>query len=171
MKRLAILRHAKSSWNDPALDDFNRPLNTRGWNDARRIGREMKHRRLAFDMVLASTAARVRETVDAIQEKFDFKAEIHFEPRVYLADLETLVSLVRALPDDVAAPLIVGHNPGLQQLLIALTRDDTHGLRSRIAGKYPTGALAFVELALDRWADLAPGEGMIVELIAPKELD
>ena len=99
MKRLTVLRHAKSSWDDPALDDFNRPLNERGWKAARRIGRELKQRGMQFDLVLASTAARVRETVDGVQEKYDFEAPIRFEPKIYMASVEELMELVRALPD------------------------------------------------------------------------
>jgi len=171
MKRLAVLRHAKSSWGDPNLDDFNRPLNERGWKAARRIGRELKHRNMAFDLVIASTAARVRETIDGVQEKYEFAAPIRFEQRVYLATTQALLQLVRELPDSVEAPLLVGHNPGLERLLVELTHDDGNGFRHRIAGKYPTGALAIVELPAGKWSELSPGSGRIVELILPKEID
>jgi phosphohistidine phosphatase len=171
MKRLSVLRHAKSSWDDPALQDFNRPLNDRGWKAARRMGREFKHRNVSFDLVVASTAARVRETIDGLRDKFDLNVEIRFEPHMYLADEETLLSLVRALPQKVHSPLLVGHNPGLERLLVELTHDDHHGLRRRVAHGYPTGAFAVVELPADRWADVSPGSGKIVELILPKELD
>ena len=171
MKRLFVLRHAKSSWDDSALEDFNRPLNDRGWKSARRIGRELNHRDLRFDLVIASTAARVRETIDGLRDKFDLNVEIRFEPRMYLADEQTLLSLVRALPAKVHAPLLVGHNPGLERLLVELTHDDGDGLRHRIANKYPTGAFAGVELPADQWTDVTPGSGEIVELILPKELD
>ena len=171
MKLLAVLRHAKSSWDNAALDDFNRPLNERGWKDARRMGRELKHRGMHFDLVLASAAARVRETIDGVQEHFDFAAPIQFEQRLYGASEQELLSLVRALPDTAHAALLVGHNPGLEQLLAELTLDDEDGLRHRIAGKYPTGALAVVEFAGRRWADVSPATGKIVELILAKDLD
>lgn len=171
MKRLAILRHAKSSWDEPGLDDFNRPLNERGWKAARRLGRELKHRRMRFDLVLASPAARVRETIDGLQEKFDFDAPIRFEQQVYAATEGTLLELVRRFPDTVNCPLCVGHNPGLERLILGLARDDRNGLRDRIAGKYPTAAFAVIELAVERWNDVEPGSGELVELIVPKELD
>jgi phosphohistidine phosphatase len=171
MKRLTLLRHAKSSWDDPRLDDFNRPLNERGWKAARRMGREMKHRGMHFDLVLASTAARVRETIDGVQEKFDFDAPIQFEPKMYGATEQELFSLVRALPESVHSPLLVGHNPGLERLVVQLTYDDDQGLRRRVAGKYPTGALTVIELPTGRWADMIPESGLLVELILPKELD
>jgi phosphohistidine phosphatase len=171
MKRLTILRHAKSSWDDANIDDFNRPLNGRGWKAARRMGRELKHRGMHFDLVLASPAARVRETIDGVEEKYDFHAPIQFEPRMYGASTAVLLSLVHALSEKVHAPLLVGHNPGLERLLVELTGKDEDGLRQRVLGKYPTGALAVMELSAGRWKDVAPSSGKIVELILPKELD
>ena len=171
MKRLAILRHAKSSWDDPSLDDFDRPLNERGWKAARRMGRELKDRSMRFDLVLASMAARVRETIDGVQEKYDFAAPIRFEPRLYGPSDATLLELVRALAEEVKAPLIVGHNPGLERLIAGLTRDDRKGLRRRIAGKFPTGALALIDLPTRRWSEVERDSGELAELILPKELD
>jgi phosphohistidine phosphatase len=90
---------------------------------------------------------------------------------MYGATEHELLALVRALPDSVHVPLLVGHNPGLERLVVCLTHDDDQGLRRRIAGKYPTGALAVVELPAERWANVIPESGEIVELILPKELD
>jgi phosphohistidine phosphatase len=171
MKRLTILRHAKSDWGDPALEDFNRPLNDRGWKAARRIGKELKHRGMHFDLVIASPAARVRETIDGLREKFEMNVEMRFEPRMYGASEEMLLAIVQALDEKVHRPLLVGHNPGLERLLVELTHDDKVGLRHRVAGKYPTGALAVVELPAHRWSDVQLGSGEIAELILPKELD
>jgi phosphohistidine phosphatase len=171
MKRLSLLRHAKSSWDDPGLEDFNRPLNERGWKAARRMGRELKHRAMHFDFVLASSAARVRETIGAIEEKYDFAAPIRFEPRVYLATEEILLSLVQSLPETAGSALIVGHNPGLERICVELTHDDEQGLRQRVAGKFPTAAFAAIELPVKHWADVTPGAGELVELIVPKDLD
>ena len=171
MRRLTVLRHAKSSWDAPGLDDFDRPLNDRGWKSARRMGRELKARGLRFDYVLASSAVRVRETLEGLGEEYDLGAPIHFEQAIHLAATQTLLSLVRDLPEDVQAPLLVGHNPGLERLLVELTHDDDEGLRDRIASKYPTGALAVVEFPAAKWIDVRPGSGEIVELILPRELD
>jgi phosphohistidine phosphatase len=171
MKRLAILRHAKSSWDDPALDDFNRPLNERGWKAARRLGRELKTRGIKFDLVLSSTSARTRETIDGVQEKYDFAAPIEFDPRLYHANEQMLLELVRTLDEKVKAPLLVGHNPGLERLIGELTDDDTKGLRERVTDKFPTGALAVIELPAKRWAEVESASGEIVELILPRELD
>jgi phosphohistidine phosphatase len=171
VKRLTILRHAKSSWNDPHLDDFNRPLNDNGWKAARRMGRELKKRDMKFDLVIASPAARVRETIDGLTEKLQLNVEIRFEPRMYAASEEILLNIVRDIRESAHAPLLVGHNPGLQQLLVALTHKDPDDLRSRVEEKFPTAALATIELPAHRWTEVTPATGKITELILPKELD
>ncbi len=172
MKRLTVLRHAKSSPGEPDSDDFDRPLNDRGWKAARRVGRELKRRGMQFDFGLASPAARVRETLDGVAEGYgDFPFPIRFEPRIYEASAGTLLDLVRQLAEDSKAVLLVGHNPGLERLMVELSRDDKHGYRDRIARKYPTAALAVVELPVKRWSDITPGSGTIVELIEPRDLD
>jgi phosphohistidine phosphatase len=121
--------------------------------------------------VPAPPAARVRETIDGVQEKYDFGAPIRFEPYVYEASEATLLSLVRGLPEDAESALLVGHNPGLERLLVELSHEDGRGLRQRVATGYPTAALAIIELAANRWTEVAPGNGEIVELILPKDLD
>jgi len=172
MKRLTILRHAKSSCGQPDLDDFDRPLNERGWKAARRLGRELKRRKMRFDIALASPAARVRETLDGLSETYgEFPFPVRFEPKVYLADPATLFDLLHALPDDVEQALRVGHNPGLQQLVVDLTKEDEGGLRRRAADKFPTAALAAVDLPAEHWSEVAPGCGTLIELILPKDLD
>lgn len=171
MKRLTILRHAKSDWGDSKLEDFDRPLNDRGWKAAKRMGRELEQRHIRFDFVIASPAARVRETIDGLREKLKLNVEIRFEPRMYGASDEALLQIVRALPEKTHAPLLVGHNPGLERLAVELTHDDSRGLRDRVSDKFPTAALARIELSAHRWADVEPGSGTIAELIFPKDLD
>jgi phosphohistidine phosphatase len=169
MKRLTVLRHAKSSWDAPNLNDFDRPLNDRGWKVARRMGKELAHRHMQFDLVLASMAARVRETLDGLREEFPLEVPIRFDPSIYHATEDALLALLRALPDDVQSPLLVGHNPGLQQLILGLTVGSHE--RHRVADKLPTAGLAVIELPIDRWTELNAGCGRIVELIFSKDLD
>lgn len=169
MKQLTILRHAKSDWGDAKLDDFDRPLNDRGWKAARRMGRELKERGIEFDLVIASPAARVRGTIDGLTEKLKPNVEIRFEPRMYLATEGTLLEVVRGLAESVHAPLLVGHNPGLHELVLDLARDGAD--RNHVAHKFPTAALARIELPAKRWPDVAPGSGKIAALILPKDLD
>ena len=172
MKRLTVLRHAKSSWDEPNIDDFDRPLNERGWKAARRMGKELKRRGMQFDFALASPAARVRETLDGLAEGYgEFRFATKFEPRLYAADTATLLELVHRLPDDAERVLLLGHNPGLQRLIVELTTDDENGHRDRVADKYPTAALAVIQLPAEHWSEAAQRSGRIVELILPKELD
>jgi phosphohistidine phosphatase len=171
MKTLSVLRHAKSSWDDSGLDDFDRPLNDRGIEAARKMGRECKRRRMRFDLVLASPAVRVRETLEEFAKGFGAPPAVRFEQQIYLAAAEELLDLVRAIPEEAGAPLLVGHNPGLQRLLVTLCEDDRRGLRHRVAEKFPTAAVAVVRIPLKRWRDIAPGAGEIAELILPCELD
>jgi phosphohistidine phosphatase len=124
---------------------------------------------MKFDLVVASPAARVRETIDGLTEKLKLNLEIRFEPRMYLASEDTLLRIVRELPRSARSPLLVGHNPGLQQLVLELTRDGD--LRNHVAHKFPTAAFARIELPADRWSDVEPGSGKIAALIVPKELD
>ncbi len=170
MKRLTILRHAKSRSGDAHIDDFNRPLEEGGWKAARRMGRELNHRGIRFDYCAASMAVRVRETLEGLIEGFgqqDF--EVRFEPMIYDATIATLLDIVRGLPANVKAPLLVGHNPGLQGLIIQLVRDRSS--RDRVADKFPTTGLAQIDLPAHHWGDVQPGSGEIAELIYPKELD
>jgi phosphohistidine phosphatase len=169
VKTLTILRHAKSDWGDSKLDDFDRPLNDRGWKAARRIGSELKHRGIEFDLVIASPAARVRETLDGVTEKLKPNVEIRFEPRMYLASVEDLLEIVRRLPESVRAPLLVGHNPGIHQLVLDLTRAGSE--RNKVVHKFPTATLARIGLPADRWRDVARGSGKLAALILPRELD
>lgn len=171
MKRLAILRHAKSSWGDPDLDDFDRSLNARGVAAARAMGKALKRRGVRFDHVLASPAKRVRETLEQFAASYGKLPEIRFDETIYLASPATLFDRVRDLPEGSSAPLLVGHNPGLERLLVELTRDDRHGFHARVAQGYPTGALAIVELPAASWADIEPASGEITELFLPRDLD
>lgn len=171
MKKLTLVRHAKSSWDNPNLGDFDRPLNPRGWKAARRVGRELKLRDAKFDFGIASPAARVRETIDGLIEGYgqpDF--EIRFEPKIYDASVGTLLDLIRALPSTAGAVLLVGHNMGLEQLIVGLARE-ADALRERVARKFPTAAVAVLDLPAEHWHDVEPGSGMIVEVIIPKQLD
>ncbi|HTU09503.1 MAG TPA: histidine phosphatase family protein [Allosphingosinicella sp.] len=168
MKTLTLLRHAKSGWDDPALRDFDRPLNARGRKAARAMGREMRRLGLGFDQVLASPAARVTETLNELAQGYGGAVETRFDATIYLAPVETLLGLVHGADDGDARLLLVGHNPGMEQLALLLS--DGGALHDEIAVKYPTGALAEIGFAVERWCDIAPGEGRLARFIRPREL-
>jgi phosphohistidine phosphatase len=171
MKRLAVLRHAKSSWKERELDDFERPLNGRGQRAARRMGREMSERGMQFDFVLASPAVRVRETINGVTQEHELVAPIRFEPRIYMARVAELLELVGTIPNDAENALLVGHNTSAERLVIKLAKDDERGLRKRVEEKFPTAALAVIDLPIERWDALQPESGRLVELIYPADLE
>ena len=170
MKTLTLLRHAKSSWSDPAQDDFDRPLNPRGVAAARRMGSEMRALGLSFDAVLASPARRAAETLDRAAETYGPLAR-DYDRRIYLASPATLLAIARESDDAVDRLLLVGHNPGFHLLALLLTGDSGGPLKAELAAKYPTGALAEIELPVARWRDLAEGRGRLTRFIRPRDLD
>jgi phosphohistidine phosphatase len=168
MKTLTLLRHAKSTWDDPVARDFDRPLNPRGRRAARAVGQAMKAAGLTFDRVLASPALRVVETLDEVASAFG-PLDPHYEPRLYLASIDTLIGIARGAGDRVDRLLLVGHNPGLEILALALARKDP--LRREVEIKYPTGTLAEIALPIERWSDLAEASGALTRFIRPRDLD
>src|SRR5437868_856183 len=158
MTIIAIMRHAKSDWGQPGMADFDRPLNERGRKAAKRVGRELKRRKVRFDQVIASPAARVRETLTELARGYGEPLDPRFEQRIYEAGVDALFELVRTIPEQVHAPLLVGHNPGLHQLVMKLASDDDK-LRGKISGNLPTAAMALIELPAARWSEVEPGTG------------
>ena len=170
MKTLTLLRHAKSGWDDPVTRDFDRPLNRRGRRAARTVGAEMRKLGLAFDRVLASPARRVVETLEEVAEAFG-PLEPHYEQRLYLATIETLIELLRATDESVERLLLVGHNPGMECLALALSGGSDNALRGEIELKYPTGTLAEIALDVEGWWQVDGGCGKITRFIRPRDLD
>ena len=169
MKTLTLLRHAKSSWHDAAVRDFDRPLNNRGRRAAKAVGREMREHRIAFDQVIASPAARVVETLRDLAEGYGHTLDAEFDRRVYLATPELLLELIHHADDKAESLLIVGHNPGLERLALMLSR--TGALRSEIEVKYPTAALTQIEFAVEHWSEVVEGVGTIARFTRPRDLD
>ena len=161
MKTLLILRHAKSSWDNSALDDHERPLNARGEKDAPRMGRLVRDEGLRPELIVSSDAVRARRTAEAIVAVTG--GQLLLESRLYHAGASEILDALReVIQQDVATVMIVGHNPGLEELMAQLTGD-----REPI----PTAALAQIALPIQRWADLHPStRGACVGLWRPKEL-
>ena len=171
MKTLTLLRHAKSTWDDPVARDFDRPLNKRGRRAAHAVGVEMRAKDLAFDCAIASPAVRVIETLADVEEAFGSKIDPQYDQRLYLASPDTLLQLIREIPDEVGSLLVVGHNPGLEQLVLLLTRPSRDGLRDQVEVKYPTATLAEISLPVERWMDVREGAGTLIRFIRPRDLD
>jgi phosphohistidine phosphatase len=171
MKMLAMLRHARAAPDLPGGNDFDRPLDESGREAAQRLGQELKIRGKRFDLVLASAAVRVRETVAELAQGYAEELPVRFEPELYSATATTLLGMVRALSDEFHAPLIVGHNPTMQQIVLDLTDADPQGRRGQVAAGFPTAALAMVALPAQHWREVAPGQGEISELILANSLE
>jgi phosphohistidine phosphatase len=172
MKRLTLLRHAKSGDDGMALRDFDRPLNAKGRRAARAIGRHMRDASLRFDAVLASPATRVAETLQEIESGYGGGLAARWERRIYLATAEELLDIIHAAPAEAESILLVGHNPGLEQLVLMLVPQSRDGeARGQVEIKYPTASLAELTFGVDRWEDVAEGAGDLVRFVRPRDLD
>jgi phosphohistidine phosphatase len=167
VKRLFLLRHAKSAWDDPALRDRDRPLAPRGRKAAKRVARWAKKHAVNPQLVVCSSAVRAQQTLQRMLPSLGDPA-VWVEVTLYAAGAETLLARIQALPDEVDEVMLVGHNPGLMEVLLLLAA--TGELRERASVNVPTGALAKLEADVVRWADVAPGEARLTEFVVPREL-
>ncbi len=160
MKTLFILRHAKSSWDDATLADFDRPLNKRGSKTAPFMGELMKRNGLEPSVILTSPAARAKETAIAVKESAGLDAEIRLEHQIYEASPHSLRQIVSEIDDAHKSAMLVGHNPGMEGFIRYLT------------GKLepmPTAALAVIELKIDEWNVVDDGCGELQKVYRPKD--
>lgn len=171
MKSLFLLRHAKSSWADPGMDDFDRPLNARGREAAQAVGREMRRLGLRFDAVVCSPATRAVETLALAGKGYGETLSAREDERAYLAPVATLLKIVGETDDAAERLLLVGHNPGFELIAASLTEGDDSPGRADMAGKYPTGALAEIAFDAGHWRAVTPGTGRLVRFIRPRDLD
>jgi len=171
MKTLTLLRHAKSGDDEFALCDFDRALNDKGRRAARAIGARLRALDYRFDRIVASPAQRVAETVEEAGSAYGRAVAPHWDRRLYLASCQTLLDVARETPDEVEHLLIVAHNPGLAQLVLALVPGSPDAARDRVVEKYPTASVAAMTLAVDHWADAAPGTARLDAFIRPRDLD
>jgi phosphohistidine phosphatase len=166
MHRLLLLRHAKSSWDDPSLADRDRPLAPRGHRAAERMADHLRSDVTHPDLVLCSPALRTRETLDRMSNAFG-DAEVVVDDELYGAGEGELLERLRAVDDRFETVAVIGHNPGIHDLAIALAGSGAD--LDRMEAKFPTGALAV--LAFDRlWRDVSPGGGLLEAFVTPKDL-
>lgn len=168
MKHLGLFRHAKSDWGDRDQRDFDRGLNERGRAGARIMGRHIRRGDYKWDCLLASPAERVRLTLDEAALGIDPV----FDPRLYLAGVETHVDLVKELAGESDAVLIAAHNPGLQDVVLALVSGEreTPDFREAMV-KFPTASFAVLELPIDEWSELGEQNAKLVHFKRPRDLD
>jgi phosphohistidine phosphatase len=161
MKTLFVLRHAKSSWDDSRLSDFDRPLNTRGEETAPFMGKVMARKHFKPDLIVSSPAERAKRTAKLASKAANFDCPLEFDKRIYEASPQTLRKVVSETMNDKNSIMIVGHNPGMEGLVRLLTEKEE---------PMPTASLAVIELDIDDWNGLAPATGKLVEMLRPKEI-
>ena len=176
MKILGLFRHAKSDWQDPRARDFDRPLNQRGRDGAAVMGHHIRDYGLRWERTLASPAIRCAETIEIACQAAGRPVAVNWDRRIYLASSATLIDLLREQDGDGGESpksiLMVGHNPGLEDLIFDLVPDDgSSPLRDLVEVKFPTAAYAVLECRIERWADLAERCARLVHLTRPRDLD
>lgn len=173
MKRIFLLRHLKSSWEFPELDDFDRPLNDRGERAGPLIARHIAAHAIRPDIVLCSAARRARQTLGHIVEVMD-GIPVLYERRLYEATAANLLKRLKELPPNIESVMLVGHNPGLHKLAMALTEKevpDTVAGLADLRTKYPTGTLVTLTAPVEDWADLESGLCRLRAMVRPKDLE
>ncbi|MFY8106921.1 MAG: SixA phosphatase family protein [Elstera sp.] len=173
MRRLALLRHAKSSWDDLRQPDHARPLNPRGQRDAVALAETMQSLKLTFDRVLCSTATRTRETWDGLAGALpNVSPTPRYFEELYLAEPEKLLSIIRREGEAVETLLVIGHNDGLHEFAMGLVGEATElALRDRLSEKFPTAALAVFDCPVEVWSALAWQKNRLTALRYPRDTE
>jgi phosphohistidine phosphatase len=168
MLSLALLRHAKSSWDASDIDDFDRPLSDRGRSAAPVMGAAMKELNFVPELILCSPAERTRETLTLISP-FVKDAQVTFDDELYLTSQETLYARLKATPIGIKRVLMIGHNPGMHGLALFLTGTGDVKSISRLEDKFPTAALAIFSFPQATWRELVPASGHLEAFVTPRE--
>lgn len=158
MKTLFILRHAKSSWNDGNLADFDRPLNSRGLDEAAFMGTWIYQNEIQPDLFISSPAKRAKQTAILVRETGQIAAQIQYDERIYEASPLTLLNILTEIDDKNERVLLIGHNPGFEGLIKLLTKELL---------ALPTAAFAKINLRIEKWNETAPGTGAMELLMYP----
>jgi phosphohistidine phosphatase len=171
MLRVMLLRHAKSDWGDPALGDHARTLNDRGRAAAARMGTYLVTHALTPDLVLCSTATRARQTWDIASAAFAVLPPTRHLDGIYMAAPAELLALLRQVPPTVRTLLLVGHNPGLEDLADWLVAAGDMAARQGLEEKYPTAGLAVIDFAVPDWQHLHPAGGRLDRFVTPRGIE
>jgi phosphohistidine phosphatase len=166
-RRLLLLRHAKSAWPE-GVPDHDRPLAERGETAAPAMGNHMAREHLIPDLALVSDARRTRETWDLVKSRLPGTIETRVTPALYDASGSRMLDVLRKTEAEADTVLMIGHNPGLQELALMLVGEGQ--ARDAMAGKYPTGALAVIDFAVGDWPSVEPGCGILADFLTPRML-
>jgi phosphohistidine phosphatase len=166
VKRLFLLRHAKSSWDDPGLDDHDRPLAPRGRRASALIAEHLRRAPIGPVLVLCSSARRTRETLETVMPALD-PVKVRIERELYGASFEDLLQRLREVPDEVESVMMVGHQPAIQELALHLAGEGSE--LERVRAKFPTAALATLTFA-GEWSELGHRSAELIAYVKPKQL-
>lgn len=167
LRRLVVLRHAKSAW-PTGVPDHERPLAPRGRRDAPAAGRALAEADCLPDLALCSTAVRARQTWELAAEQWGTPPPVRLDERLYGADVPELLEAVREVPDQVRTLLLIGHNPGLEELVLELAGDGLDDALDEVRTKFPTSAVAILAWHGNSWQELAPGTALLTDVTVPR---
>jgi len=170
MRTLSLFRHAKSSWDNPGLEDFERPLNERGERAAPRMGAFMARHGIAPELILCSPAVRTRQTLDLLLPHLAGSPRVIYEDALYLAGAPALLKRIRKIGAKVRHAMLVGHDPGLHVLAQEFAGSGKGDDLEALAAKFPTAALAVIAFAGNAWSKVTRGAGRLESFMTPKRL-
>jgi phosphohistidine phosphatase len=162
MKTLFLLRHAKSSWKDETLADFDRPLNRRGKRAAETIGNYFKTHAIVPELILCSPAVRARETLELVSKAAKWSTEVRYDQRIYEASGMRLAEIVTQIDNDRKAAMLVGHNPGMEELLFLLTAERV---------EIPTATVAKIAVKATKWVHASDKRATLEWVVKPRDLE
>lgn len=171
MKTILLLRHAKSAWSNPRLDDHERPLNERGERAAKAMADHIARRGPRPDLILCSTSMRTRQTLAPLLKRLTGTAPpISLDKSLYLASTETLLAHLRGVAENVSTVLLIGHNNGIGDLAALLAGSGSPDALDKLREKFPTGALATLRVSEGPWTELSPGSAELLAFVRPRDL-
>jgi phosphohistidine phosphatase len=170
MKTIFLLRHAKSSWDDVRLDDFDRPLSSRGIKSCKKMGKYLKKNRLIPDIVYCSSAIRAKQTWELVNRIVEKKENVIYEDSLYMSDFSNFINIIKKTKNNFKNLMIVSHNPGIENLALELSKDKNNEIYEKINIKFPTGALIIINFNLNNWSKVDCKKGKLYEFVKPKEL-
>lgn len=170
MRKVIFLRHAKSSWPAPGVDDFDRPLNERGVSNAKLIAKWMTDNAIVPDHILCSSALRTSQTLEIVCQTADFAASITKDDEIYLASSTVIARKLSQLVDDVETALLIGHNPGIHDTVLDLLTPAERSSSGSLRATFQTAACAVLDLPIDHWSALSWDIGVLTAYMFPKAL-
>ena len=170
MLTLSLLRHAKSSWSNPALPDRERPLATRGVTDAPLMGKAMAERGIDPELVLCSSARRTRDTLDLVLPELRVEPKIVYVDALYHASPEEMLELLHGIQPGANRVMLVGHNPEIQAFALDLVGSGPKHFRDRLRTKYPTAGLAVINFVSGLWKSISVNSGTLNLFLSPRDL-